>query len=247
MEKLSSAEILTAEDRQLLEGLSTVAQRVPAGQDLIVEGEKPRHTRLFLSGYGCRYKGLASGERSITSLLLPGDFCDLNGFVLGYMDHTIATISECDVAEIPPEAMTALMADSPRVVRALWWATLVDDAIWREWLLNMGRRPADQQLAHLFCETLARLRASGTVRGQDFPFPLTQEQLADVIGVSTVHVNRILQRLRGEELVALEGRRVIIPDPPRLAEFCGFDGAYLHLSQDGFWGRRGFWEKEPVS
>jgi len=236
--KMAHSVVLTHADEGLLEQVAARTRRVRAGQDIVVEGVKPDFVRVLTEGYACRYRVLKDGERAILSILLPGDFFDLHVQVLGYMDHSVTAISDCEVAEIPQEAMKSLQDRSPRIMKALWWATLVDDAIWREWLLNMGRRPAEQQMAHLFCEVLARLQACGQVVGNEFPFPLTQEQMGDVLGISTVHVNRVLQGLIKQGLVIRQGRRITLPDPAEVAQFCGFDAVYLHLGPAGFWNEQ---------
>ncbi len=164
------------------------------------------------------------------ALLVPGDLCDLHAAILGAMDHGIATLSPCTVAAIPRATVEDLTTNHPRINRALWWSTLVDEATLREWLVNMGQRPADRQLAHLLCELRVRLDTVGLVaEGGSYELPLTQEELADVLGLSPVHVNRVLQQLRGDGLIATRGKTLTIRDVARLEAFAGFDPNYLHL------------------
>ncbi|MCV0393803.1 MAG: Crp/Fnr family transcriptional regulator [Rhizobiaceae bacterium] len=200
-----------------------------ARQDLISEGDRPEHVHLVMEGLACRYKILPSGRRSIVALLIPGDFCDLNVAILGEMDHAIATMSDSRIVQIPRSTIDELIKTHPNITRAFWWATLVDEGTLREWLANMGRRPSDKQMAHFFCEMFARMAAVGRARKGRFFLPLTQEDLGDVLGMSTVHVNRTMQRLREMELLDFSDHEVLIRKPDRLIEFAEFDPNYLHL------------------
>lgn len=226
--KLEHGARLTDEDRRLLRSVAVETRLVDARQDLIREGEVPDAVHLVLDGFACRYKMLDDGGRSIVAFLLPGDFCDLHVAILGHMDHSIGTLAPCIVVEIPRVKIEELTTH-PRIARALWWATLVDEAILREWLVSMGRRPAHKQLAHLLCELLFRLRAVGRASDGMFELPVTQEELGDALGVSTVHVNRVLQQLREDGLISLQGRLVTILDLPALTRFSTFNPNYLHL------------------
>ena len=227
--KLSGATQLSNEDRALLERASAFRRKVDAGQQIIGEGDEPDRVNLILEGFACRAKTLQGGERQIMALLVPGDFCDLHVAILSEMDHAIRTLSPCTLVQIPKETIAQLLSSSPALTRALWWATLVDAAVVREWLVSMGRRSSEQQMAHLFCELFIRLRAVGLTTGDSYAFPLSQEEIADVLGLSLVHVNRVVQRLRGEGLIKWAQRRITIPDFQRLAAFAGFSENYLHL------------------
>lgn len=184
-----------------------------------------------MEGFACRYKLLPDGRRQIMAFLVPGDFCDLHVAILGEMDHSIGTSWGCTVVDIPRSTVDDLTANHPRITRALWWATLVDEATLREWLVNMGQRDADRQTAHLFCELLVRLQAVGRASADGFEFPITQEDLADTLGVTSVHVNRVLQEMRGKGLIEWKSKRLRIPDVERLKAFAGFDPKYLHLGR----------------
>ena len=199
-------------------------------KDLIREGDEPRDVQLILEGFACRYKLLADGRRQIMAYLLPGDFCDLHIFILRRMDHSIATLSPCRVAAIPRRRILEL-TERPAIARAPWWATLVDEAVLREWLVNIGARPAEERIAHLLCELLLRLRTVGLASGGGYALPITQAEIADTMGLTNVHVNRVLQRLRAEGAITLEERRLVILDVDRLMAFSGFDPNYLHLAE----------------
>ena len=160
--------------------------------------------------------------------LVPGDFCDQHVFILKTMDHSIATLSTCKVVNIPRSRILEML-ENPRLARALWWATLVDEATLREWLVNIGARPAERRVAHLLCELLVRLGIVGLSTGDKYELPITQNELADTVGLSTVHVNRVLQRLRGLELITLKGKNLVILDAAKLIQFSGFNSNYLHL------------------
>ena len=226
--KLGHGVDLTQADRDRLACLGH-SRQIEARQEIIAQGDRPEDVHLVLSGFACRYKVLRDGKRQIMALLVPGDFCDLHVAILDAMDHGITALSLCTIAELPRATVLDLTENHPRITRALWWATLVDEAILREWLVNMGQREAHQQLAHLFCELLVRLQAVGIGDPDGYQFPLTQVDLAEVLGISSVHVNRTLQSLRDENLVVLRGRRLSIPDVERLKAYCDFDPAYLHL------------------
>ena len=201
--KLESFETLSDQDRWALNALVPRVRQVGAGVDLISEGEKPENVHLILDGYACRYKVLADGQRQIMAYFVPGDFCDLNVFILDEMDHSIGTISACQVVGIPRIAIDEITANHPCITRAFWWCALVDEAVLREWLVNIGGREANQRIAHLLCELLARLEVVGRVTDNSFDFPFTQTDIADTMGLSNVHVNRVLRELRELGLITL--------------------------------------------
>lgn len=227
--KLEHGADLRDEDRRRLDALISRNRQVSAHEDLIREGEAPDDVHLVLDGLACRYKLLPNGRRQIVAFLVPGDFCDLHVAILSEMDHSIATVTPCTVVDVPRAAIDELTACHPRITRALWWATLVDEGTLREWLTNMGQRPADQRLAHLLCELLTRLQIVGRSSGNSYELPLTQVELGETLGLSTVHVNRTLQRLREEGLITLRGGILTIPDVGRLKQRAEFEPRYLHL------------------
>jgi CRP-like cAMP-binding protein len=231
IEKLEHGAELTDEDRAVLQNLSSRTRRIASHHDIILESESPEDVHLVMEGFACRYKLLPDGGRQIVAFLVPGDFCDLHVSILGEMDHSIGTGWGCTVVDIPRATIDDLAAHHPRITRALWWATLVDEGTLREWLVNMGQRDADRQTAHLVCELLVRLQAVGRATEDSFEFPITQEDLADTLGVTSVHVNRVLQDLRAQGLLAWKSKRVHIPDVERLKAFAGFNPKYLHLRQ----------------
>ena len=228
--KLEGYEELSDQDRWALNGLTTRVRQVGARVDLIHEGDPPENVHLILDGFACRYKMLPNGQRQIMAFLVPGDFCDLHVAILGHMDHTIGTSWGCTVVEIPRATIDELTTHHPRITRALWWATLADEGTLREWLVNMGQRDADRQMAHFLCEMLVRLQVVERASRDSFVFPITQTDLADTLGITPVHANRVLKELRNQGLVTWKSRQVHIPDVGRLMDFADFDPRYLHLT-----------------
>jgi CRP-like cAMP-binding protein len=232
--KLERFARLSADDRRALERVAgeRVRQLGPR-EDIIHEGDLPRHVNLILDGHACRYKVLEDGRRQIMAFFVPGDLCDLRVFVLGRMDHSIGTLSPVRLAEIPHDAIMELTDNHPRVTRALWWSALVDAATSREWTVNVGQRTAVERMAHLLCELFVRLRAVGLTRGDACELPMTQPELADALGLSAVHTNRVLQELRADGLIALRNGTLTVPDLEALQAVALFDPNYLHLDHEG--------------
>jgi CRP-like cAMP-binding protein len=228
-QKLSHGAPLTDEDRRRLDEVTRSTRDFEPRGEIISEGDRPDDVHFITEGYACRYKIVPDGGRQIMAWLAPGDACDLHVSILGEMDHSIAALSPCKVAFVPRRTIDELMEGSPAITRAFWWATLVDEGILREWLVSMGRRPADRQVAHLFCELLTRLQAVGLAEDNMLELPVTQAELADTTGLSAVHVNRVIHQLRHDQLISLHGKRLTIHDPDRLKAFAQFDPLYLHL------------------
>ena len=219
--KLMQSGLLTEEDLELLAPLTRDATEMPARCDLISRGDDPKHAHVIVEGLACRYKILPDGRRSIMAFMLPGDFCDIRVAILRHMDHSIGTLTKCRVAAIPRGVVDQLLAENPRIARAFWWATLVDEAVLREWLVNVGMRRANKQMAHLFCELHCRLRAIGETDGL---LPLmTLEQMADALGITSVHAQRTHRALREHGLISVEDRRCAKRLPRELSRPCPRD------------------------
>ena len=231
--KLEAFTRLSADDRAALAQLSRNFRYVDARRDLVSEGDKPRFVHLVLDGWACRYKQLPDGKRQIVALFVPGDFCDVNVYILKHMDHSIGAITRLKVAMITPEEMNGLTAERPRVTQALWWHELVTAAVQREWTLNLGQRSAYERLAHLLVELYLRLKAVGRATNGRCDFPLTQNDLADATGLTAVHVNRTLQELRRDGLIELERKQLQILDLERMMDISMFNANYLHLDHEG--------------
>lgn len=226
--KLELFGTLPEADRLLLNDVTRRTRTLKPQEDIIREGEAPSDVHLVLDGFACRYKVLPDGRRQIFAYLVPGDFCDLNVFILRAMDHSIGTLSACRVVDIPRDRVLALV-QRPQIARALMWATLVDEATLREWLVNIGQRDAEHRIAHLFCEVHLRLKSVGLADGGEFELPISQVEIGDTMGISAVHVNRSLQSLRAKNLIVLRNGRLVIPDLERLHRMSGFNPNYLHL------------------
>jgi CRP-like cAMP-binding protein len=200
-------------------------------QDIIKQGERPEAVFLLLEGWAIRYKYLANGHRQIVAFLVPGDLCDPRVFILKEMDHSIGFLTEARVAVIPKPKMIAALDEPSALMRALWWSTLVDEGVLREWLVNIGQRDAYGRIAHLLTELSLRLQVVNRVKGQSFRLPLTQADLGDALGLTSVHVNRTIMRLRNEGLIEWSGGYLHIPDARKLMRASHFDAGYLHLER----------------
>lgn len=233
IDKLERFTRLSDEDRQVLKALARKVRLIEAGVDIIQEGDRPETVNLFLDGWACRYKQLEDGRRQIVAFFVPGDLCDIHVYVLREMDHAIAAITPVRLATVPREILLDTMDRHPRITRALWWESLVNAAIQREWTVNIGRRTALERLAHLFCELFLRLRAVGLAEGSTCPFPLTQLELADATGLTNVHVNRTLKEMRNAGLILLKSRQLTVPDLAALQKAALFNPNYLHLEREG--------------
>ena len=224
---------LSRDDCAAIERITRSQREVGPRRDLIREGDPPRHVYLMLDGWACRYKTLPDGRRQIVAFFIPGDFCDLNVYILREMDHSVSAITRLKVAEIAREDMDRLTVERPRITQALWWAELVNASIQREWILNVGQRSAYERIAHLLAELYVRLECVGLTNGKGCEFPLTQSDLADATGLTPVHVNRTLQELRRAGLIVLHGRTLTIPDLDALKDAALFNANYLHLNGAG--------------
>ncbi|WP_454856010.1 Crp/Fnr family transcriptional regulator [Rhizobium binxianense] len=228
--KLGSHDILSDDEVKLLELIVGRERTVAAGEDVVSEGSRPNFSTLLVDGFAARYKVLEDGTRQITALQVPGDFVDLHAFPLKVMDHGILAMSSCRVALVDHADLKTITETNPHLTRLLWLDTLVDGAVHREWIVAMGRRSKRAHIAHLICELYVRLRKVRRTNGASFQFPLTQTAMADVLGVSLVHLNKTLQSLRKERAFTWEGRVITILDWAKLQSIAGFDPGYLALS-----------------
>lgn len=228
--KLARLSSLSDEDRLAISSLSYSMADIPAGRDIIRDGTERSECCLLVAGYACRHKLTAAGGRQIVSFQLRGDLLDVQHLLLCRADHNVQAITNATVAWIPKAQLRALAWQRPAVGEALWKDSLVDASIFREWVLNVGRRNAKPRIAHLLCEFAARCRAAGIGNDNCVDLPMSQEQIADATGLTPVHVNRMLMLLGSEGAIRREGRKVEISDWDLLSRIADFDPAYLHAA-----------------
>lgn len=233
LRKLSNFTKLSDEECAAVNECTQDVREFAAREDVISQGDRTGGVKLLLEGFACRYKVLEDGRRQIVAYFVPGDLCDLRVFILKRMDHSIGAVTASKVATISPESVLRLTNHYPSLTRALWWSTLVEEAIAREWIVNVGQRNALERMAHLFCELLYRFRAVGLNEDNSCTLPLTQVELAETLGLSSVHVNRTLQELRRQKLVTLANGTLTIEDLDALKEMSLFNPDYLHLDYSG--------------
>lgn len=230
--KLESIFSLSAEEKQALHDLPVQVMKLRADQDIVRLGDRPFQCCLILEGYTSVYKLTSDGKRQLMALHVAGDIPDLQSLHLPIMDHNIATLTPCTVGFVQHRDVLQVCERYPRLTAAFWRNTLIDASIFREWLLNVGRREAYARIAHLLCEILTRLKAVELVEDGNFDLPVTQTELADATGISSVHMNRVFKALRADGLIQTKGKRIFIPNWEKMKEAGDFDPHYLHLKGD---------------
>lgn len=230
--KLEQRDRLSDDEKRVLESAISRVRVVEADEDIVHEGETPSESSLLLDGFAARYKIFSNGRRQITAIHVAGDFVDLHSFLLKTMDHGVLALTPCRVAVVPHAALERITDEHPHLTRLLWLNTLIDGAIHREWLTTMGRLSATAHMAHFICELFLRLKAVGRTDGDTIHLPLTQAELGDTLGLSTVHVNRVLQELRKEGLIRWQGDALTILDWERLEKVGEFTPTYLNLQHE---------------
>jgi len=231
--RLESRVSLDEADRQAVRGLPLTCRTIDPASYMVREGETVLNCVILLSGFAYRHKVTGSGERQILSIHMPGEFLDLQNCLLGVADHNVQALTRCDVAYVPVTAIRALTESHPMVGRALWIDTLIDAAIYREWMVNVGRRDSTSRLAHLLCEIALRLEDAGLAERGVYELPMTQEQIADCAGLTPVHVNRVLKELGRLGLIRRDKRAVTVLDWDRLRTIGDFSTRYLHREVGG--------------
>ncbi len=226
VQKLKNLADLSSADTDALVALTSNPRDYDSKQDMIREGDSPGPVFVVLKGWACRYKILPSGTRQIMAFMLPGDCCDLHIGMLAEMDHGLQALTPCEVALIPGDRMEVLLEDHPAVARALYKSQLIDEGILRAWIVSMGRRSGVECVAHLMCELY--LRSFSINSTNEIAFPISQIVLADALGMTPVHVNRILKELRLAGAMSIERGNLVVTDPLKLVNIAGFDENYLH-------------------
>lgn len=227
--KLESIGTLSEEERQAIQSLPMRIHILGARQDIVRDGEQPTQCCLILDGWVCRYKLLSQGKRQILSFHIAGDMPDLQGLHAHTMDYGLSTVKHATVAFIARESLRELTARFPSFATLLWRDTLLDAAVVRAWMTGMGRRTAFERIGHLFCELYLKLRAVGLAGDYRCPLPVTQMDLADALGLTPVHINRVLREMRSRALITLRHQTLVIEAWDDLLQASEFDPTYLYL------------------
>ena len=231
LKKLRVRDDISGEEESAIRALFTEVRDFPADRVIVRRRQELRESLLLIEGWAARTKDLRDGGRQISELAFAGDFTDLHGFTLKRLDHNVASITPCRFAITPHERVQELLERFPHLARVYWLMTNIDGSIHREWTVSLGRRTAQSRMAHLFCETLERLKVVGLADNDSYDFPLTQQEFGECLGLTSVHVNRTLQALRRQGLIRVENKRVTILDMEGLTSLGEFDPDYLYLEK----------------
>jgi CRP-like cAMP-binding protein len=244
--KLAHFAPLTDGDFRALDQLPQSEEHIQAHQDIVAEGQVPRSVLVLKTGMAYRYRVLRDGRRQIMTFLLPGDLCDLDLFLLKQMDHSIGAVLPVRLSAISRDDVLDMAVQHPRISAGLWWSTMQEEAMLRERIVALGRRDAVGRVAYLLCELLWRQQAIGHGQGDTIPLPLTQMELADALGLTPVHINRVLQDLRRRKLLTLKHRMLVVLDTDKLAKIAAFNRRYLDLGGASEDSARFFEQREQL-
>lgn len=222
---------LSAVERETIRAMVRSVRCFPAGSDIVESGSLPKWSCLMLSGLSARYNMVGDGKRQISAVHIAGDFVDLHGLLIRPMDHSVVALTDCDIAIVPREVLQEITGTQPHLTRMLWLLTVVDAAIFRQGFVAAARLPAEGQIARFFCEMQTRMAAVGLAEGLSFDLPITQADLGDALGLSQVHVNKSLQKMRRDGLLSWRGSRATLLDWARLSKVAEFDPTYLNLER----------------
>jgi CRP-like cAMP-binding protein len=225
--KLEQLTPLSDVEKQIAMRAPVRMRHVSARQDIVSDRSQPTDISLISEGFACRYKLLGDGRRQITAFLIPGDICDLRALLLRQMDHGVAALTSCQIAVIPHQKLFEIIEKHPRIGSALWADTMFDAAIYGQWLTNVGRCSAYMRIAHLLCELSTRLGVVTPTKVNSCTLPMSQTDIGDAMGLSTVHVNRTLQQLRAEGLISWHSHVLEVLDWTRLRAAAEFDPSYM--------------------
>ena len=231
LKKLRVRDEVSEREAKVLRDAITDIETVKAGRTLVRTGEAISRSTLLIDGLVARFKDLSGGQRQIMEVHVRGDFVDLHGFLLKRLDHNVGALSNVTVGYVPHDTLAKITAEEPHLSRMLWLSTLMDASIQREHILSMGRRGAQARIGHLMCEIYLRLEVIGLASDRTFDLPLTQLDLADATGLTSIHVNRMLRQLREQKLLTFRSGQVVIQDWDRLQALSEFDPTYLHLER----------------
>jgi CRP-like cAMP-binding protein len=221
---------LDDQDRRALLDIRGERRSLRPGEDCLMEGDRPTESVVVLAGLLQRYKLVPQGGRQVHAFYLAGETPSLETIPMEVMDNNLAAVSASEIGAISHAELNRVMEARPRVRMLIWRETLIQGAMFREWLTRNSRLLAHEQLAHFFCEMMTRARAAGVARGDSCELPISQQDLAEALGLAPVHVNRTLQILQASDLLSFRGGVLTVPDLDRLAEAAQFDPTYLHLA-----------------
>jgi CRP-like cAMP-binding protein len=196
------------------------------GRDLLRKGEQPQHVTMLIDGWAASYTQLSGGVRQLHTIFLPGDLCDSGVSRTGVLDYSVVALSRVRLARAPRKVFNKMIEEHPSLGRAIWRQDMIQAAMLRQHTTALGAKCAYQRLAHVLAEIFLRMKARGYVQGDSCPFHMTQVNLAEFVGLTSVHVNRMLQRLRRNGLIAQHGRTLRIPDMGRLLQAAQLDPSY---------------------
>jgi CRP-like cAMP-binding protein len=225
--KLGGFVDLSDAELSVLEDLHKRRRSFAAGPDLVHQGQSDQAAYILISGWACSYKLLEDGQRQIIDFQIPGDFLGLRSVVLHLSDHSIEAVTDIEVTEVVVADLMEAFSDTPRLAKAVFWAASRDEAMVVEHLINIGRREAEVRVAHFFLELGARLTLVGLGSKAGYACPLTQYMMAGALGLSSVHVNRVLRKLREAGMVTFRDGYVAFDDYNRTVEFADFETTYL--------------------
>lgn len=232
LRRLQIHSAMAEDDLRALQDLPIQVRSLGPNAPIVSEGNRPTQCCQMIAGYAVRSKIVETGRRQILSIHIPGDIPDLQSLYLEVMDCDLRTLGPATVGLISHESLRRLNRANPKVAEALWRDTLIDASIFREWIANVGLRPALRRVAHFIAELCHRMRRMGLMAGDTLELPMTQADLADACGLTAVHANRILLALRTEGIVDFRRNQLKVSDEARLRQLGGFDALYLHQSPD---------------
>ena len=224
---------LSQSELETLDSAVSTVRVFSNSEEVVRRGQRVDQSTYLIEGYMIRSVMDSEGGRQILGLHVPGDFLDLHAFPLKRLDHDVSAVGEARVALVPHRALREILAKQPHLTRILWYSTLLDAAVHREWIFRLGRLDALGRVCHFLCETEMRLRFVDLSDGKTFPLPLSQREIADVCGITTVHMSRTMTALRQLDLVRFDGGQVQIVNHQGLRELGEFDGDYLYGRHGG--------------
>lgn len=228
--RLRTISAIDEQDIETIRALPIDLKTYAPGQDIVRDGARPTACCLLAEGFCIRSKTTFEGRRQILSIHIPGEIPDLQSLYLHVLDHDLVSLTECRLGFIPHAALKVVVRQRPNVAEVLWRDTLIDAAMFREWIVNVGQRPAASRLAHIVMELRARLKVIGRDHGNRIEMPMTQEQIGEAMGITSIHANRIIKQLREDGVLEFHRGHVTVLDENKLEELAQFEDCYLHLT-----------------